>query len=75
MNRRPTGWTGRILIMGLGFLVSSCDSSQGESMKQPADTASASLSIPADLICRIWMDSPAASAMASPWSRLISDRR
>jgi uncharacterized protein YfaS (alpha-2-macroglobulin family) len=49
MNRRPTGWTGRILIMGLGFLVSSCDSSQGETMKQPADTASAHLSIPADL--------------------------
>jgi len=49
MNRQPGGWTGRILIIGLSLLVSSCDSSQGQSMSQPADTASAHLSIPDEL--------------------------
>lgn len=49
MNRRLPSWTGRILIIGLGFLISSCDSSQGQNMSQPADTASANLSIPVDL--------------------------
>jgi hypothetical protein len=49
MNQRPSGWTRPILIMGLGFLVSSCNSSHGQSMNQPVDTASAHLIIPAEL--------------------------
>jgi alpha-2-macroglobulin len=47
MNREPMGWAAWILIIGLVASVN--DSSQGQSMNQPADTASASLSIPADL--------------------------
>ncbi|MGE4072843.1 MAG: alpha-2-macroglobulin family protein [Lysobacterales bacterium] len=47
MNFRSLGWAGWIMFIALGLVFS--HSSQGQSMSQPADTASSHPGIPADL--------------------------